>query len=166
MYTLSELCEMTGYSKSHLGRRDGNSPLSRVKETVTWTEVFTTNEDTGEEMLTEEGYGYLLDNLSCCGKEGTMSYEEWQRSISLENDQPVALVPVEPYQPELLPVPDAHQAINNLKAQLLIHADEVGVQNKQFGAELAHRMFTPLAESFTVTSEEILKRSFGGSQNA
>ncbi|KKD37469.2 MAG: hypothetical protein WAN66_23770 [Limnoraphis robusta] len=166
MYSISEISQLTGLSEGHLSRRGGKSPLSRVKETVTWTEIFNVNEDTGEEMLTEEGYGYLLDYLSCCGKDGTMTYEEWQRSISLENDQPVALVPVEPYQPELSPVPDAHQAINNLKSQLLIMADEVGVQNKQFGAELAHRMFTPLAESFTVTSEEILKRSFGGNQSA
>ncbi|EAW35379.1 hypothetical protein L8106_20885 [Lyngbya sp. PCC 8106] len=157
---------MTGYSKAHLGRRDGNSPLQRIRETVTWTEVFTTNEDTGEEMLTEEGYGYLLDYLSCCSKGGTMTYEEWQRSMSQENDQPVSLVPVEPYQAELSPVPDAHETINNLKSQLMIMADEVGVQNKQFGAELAHRMFTPLAESFTTTSEEILKRSFGGNKSA
>ena len=134
MYSISEISQLTGLSESHLSRRDGKSPLSRIKETITWTEVFTTNEDTGEEMLTEDGYGYLLDYLSSCGKEGTMSYEEWQQSIQEENDQPVSLVPVEPYQAELSPVPDAHQTISNLKSQLLIMADEVGVQNQQFGA--------------------------------
>ena len=166
MYTLSELCEMTGLSKSHLGRRDGNSPLQRIRETVTWTELFMTDEDTGEEMLTEDGYGILLDYLSCCGKDGTMTYEQWQESIRSESDQPSSLVPVEPYEPSLAPVPSANEAINNLRSQLLIMADEVGCQNKQFGAELAHRMFTPLAESFTTTSEEILKRSFGGNKSA
>ena len=102
-------------------------------------------------MLTEDGYGVLLDYLSCCGKDGTMTYEQWQESIREENDQITSLVPVEPYEPSLAPVPSA---------------DEVGVQNKQFGAELAHRMFTPLAESFTTTSEDILKRSFGGNKSA
>ncbi|MEB3278805.1 MAG: hypothetical protein VKK42_07755 [Lyngbya sp.] len=157
---------MTGYSKSHLGRRDGNSPLVRIRETITWTNVFIKDEDSGEELLTEEGYGYLLDYLSCCGKDGTMSYEEWQRSIRRENEQPVSLVPVEPYQVELSPVPSASETINNLKSQLRIMADEVGVQNKQFGAELANRMFAPLAESFTTTAEDILKRSFGGKESA
>ncbi|KMW70477.1 hypothetical protein [Limnoraphis robusta] len=95
-----------------------------------------------------------------------MTYEDWQRSIRSENNQPTALVSVEPYQPELAPVPDAYQAINNLKSQLLIMADEVGVQNKQFGTELAYRMYAPLAESFTTTAEDILKRSFGGNQSA
>lgn len=166
MYTLTELCEMTGYSKSHLGRRDGNSPLVRIRETVTWTNVFITNEDTNEELLTEEGYGYLLDYLSCCGKDGTMSYEEWQRSIRQENEQPTALVPVEPYQAELSEVPSASETIKKLQSQLVIMADEVGVQNKQLGIELAHRMFTPLAEGFTTTAEDILKRSFGGNKSA
>ena len=166
MYTLSELCEMTGLSKSHLGRRDGNSPLQRVRETVTWTEVFTTNEDSGDEMLTEEGYGYLLDYLSCCGKDGSMSYEEWQSSIKAENGELTALVPTTPYESNLSPVPSAHETINKMKARLLIHADEVGEQNRQFGAEIAHRMFSPLAESFAATSEEILKASFGGNKSA
>jgi hypothetical protein len=166
MYSISEISQLTGLSEGHLSRRDGKSPLSRIQETITWTDVYIKDEDTGEEMLTEDGYGYLLDYLSCCGKEGTMSYEEWQRSVCQENDQPVSLVPVEPYEAELSPVPSASETITNLKSQLLIMADEVGVQNKQFGAELAHRMFTPLAEGFTATSEEILKRSFGGNKSA
>jgi hypothetical protein len=171
MYTFSQIAEETGLSERHLKRVDGKSPLSRIRETVTWrNDLFVQDPESGEELLTEDGMHYLQDYLYHCGgrggRDGDMTYEEWQNYFREGNDQPVALVPVEPYQPELSPVPDAHQAINNLKAQLLIHADEVGVQNKQFGAELAHRMFIPLAESFTVTSEEILKRSFGGSQNA
>jgi hypothetical protein len=168
MYTFSQIAEETGLSERHLKRTDGKSPISRIRETVTWREdLFVQDSESGEELLTEEGMHYLQDYLyHCGGRDAGMTYEEWQNHVREGDDQITSLVPVEPYQPELLPVPDVHQAINNLKAQLRIHADEVGVQNKQFGAELAHRMFTPLAESFTVTSEEILKRSFGGSQNA
>lgn len=168
MYTFSQIAEETGLSERHLKRTDGKSPLSRIRETVTWrSDIFVQDSESGEEMLTEEGMHYLQDYLyHCGGRDAAMTYEQWQNHVREGDDQITSLVPVEPYQAELSPVPDAHQAINNLKSQLLIMADEVGVQNQQFGAELAHRMFTPLAQSFTTTSEEILKRSFGGNQGA
>ena len=164
MYTFSQIAEETGLSERHLKRTDGKSPLSRIRETLTWrSDIFVQDSESGEEMLTEEGMHYLQDYLyHCGGRDGDMTYEQWQNHVREGDDQITSLVSVEPYEPSLAPVPSANEAINNLRLQLLLMADEVGVQNKQFGAELAHRMFTPLAESFTTTSEEILKKSFGG----
>lgn len=171
MYTFSQIAEETGLSERHLKRTDGKSPLSRIRETVTWrNDLFVQDSESGQELLTEEGMHYLQDYLYHCGgvggRDGDMTYEQWQNHAREGDDQITSLVPVEPYEPELAPVADAHQTINNLKSQLSIMADEVGVQNKQFGAELAHRMFSPLAEGFTTTAEDILKRSFGGKESA
>ncbi|MEL7039734.1 MAG: hypothetical protein AAFO04_29640 [Cyanobacteria bacterium J06592_8] len=160
MYSISEISQLTGLTESHLLRRDGRGPVERIKQTIDWRSDLFVDED-GQEYMTEEGMGFLLDYLAHCGKDGDMSYEEWQQSIRTEHGQLSSLVPAEVYEPELLSMPDAQQHISDLRSQMIIMADEIGVQNKHLGAEMAHRMFSPLVESFNQTSEDILKKSFG-----
>lgn len=79
IYSIDEVATMTGLTREHLARRDGQSPIDRVNETFYWRDDLGSRKDGG---LTEHGLALLNTYLYECGADGIGTpYEKWQAQV-------------------------------------------------------------------------------------